>query len=103
MVSLPEKVDTRGARLLNRSHATISREIRRNKYHDYVPTYYPHPAQFYYEQRMKERVKRIKLKSVEAHQYVADMLKLGCTPQIIADRIKRDETLPNLSYEAIYQ
>ena len=77
MVSLPEKVDTRGARLLNRSHATISREIRRNKYYYYVPTYYPHPAQFYYEQRMKERAKRIKLKSIEAQQYVADKLKLG--------------------------
>jgi IS30 family transposase len=91
------------ARLLNRSHATISREIRRNKYHYYVPTYYPHPAQFYYEQRMKERAKRIKLKSVEAQQYVADMLKLGWTPEIIAGRIKLDETLPNLSHEAIYQ
>jgi len=29
---------------------------------------------------MKERAKRIKLKSVEAQQYVADMLKLGWTP-----------------------
>jgi IS30 family transposase len=42
------------ARLLNRSHATIHRDIRRNKYHDYAPTYYPHPAQFYYGQRFDQ-------------------------------------------------
>jgi IS30 family transposase len=91
------------ARLLNSSHAITSREIRRNKYHYYVPTYYPHPAQFYYEQRMKERAKRIKLKPAEAQQYIAGMLKLGWTPEIMAGRIKLDETLPNLSHEAIYQ
>jgi IS30 family transposase len=53
------------ARLLNRSHTTISRQIRRNKYYYYVTTYYPHPAQFYYERRMKERAKPIKLKFIE--------------------------------------
>ncbi|MBU3004268.1 helix-turn-helix domain-containing protein [Paraglaciecola arctica] len=80
------------ARLLNRSHATISREIRRNRYYYYVPTYYPHPAQFYYGQRMKERAKRIKLKSIETQQYVTDKLELGWTPEIIAGRIKLNET-----------
>ncbi|WP_081587525.1 helix-turn-helix domain-containing protein [Paraglaciecola arctica] len=42
------------ARLLNRSHATISREIKRNKSYNYVPTYYPHLVQFYYEQLKME-------------------------------------------------
>jgi IS30 family transposase len=54
------------ARLLNRSHATISREIRRNKSYHYDPTDYPHPAQFYYVRRMRERARCIKLKSIEA-------------------------------------
>ena len=31
------------------------------------------------------------------------MLKLGWTPEIIAGRIKLNETLPNLSHETIYQ
>ena len=91
------------ARLLNRSHATISREIRRNKSYHYVPTYYPHPAQFHYEQRMRERAQRIKLKSIEAQQYVVSKLKLGWTPEIIAGRMKLDGTYPSSSHEAIYQ
>jgi IS30 family transposase len=52
---------------------------------------------------MKERARRIILKSVEAQQYVVDKVKLGWTPEIIAGRIKLDETLSNLSHEAIYQ
>jgi IS30 family transposase len=91
------------SRLLNRSHSTISRELKRNKYDYYVPTYYPHPAQMYYEVRVRERAKRVKLKSVEAQRYVADKLKLGWSPEIIAGRIKFDKTLPSVSHEAIYQ
>ncbi|MEI8640492.1 IS30 family transposase, partial [Pseudoalteromonas sp. Hal099] len=57
----------------------------------------------YYEVRVRERAKRVKLKSVEAQRYVADKLKLGWSPEIIAGRIKFDKTLPSVSHEAIYQ
>ncbi|MFQ3236166.1 MAG: IS30 family transposase [Paraglaciecola sp.] len=48
------------------------REIRRNKSYSFVPTYYPHPAQTSYEVRMRERARRVKLKSLSAQQYVTD-------------------------------
>ncbi len=51
------------ARRLNRSHSTISREIKRNATDYYVPTYYPNPAHSMYKWRMKFRSQRPLLKN----------------------------------------
>ncbi|MEW8403477.1 MAG: IS30 family transposase [Candidatus Thiodiazotropha taylori] len=90
-------------RLLNRSHSTISREIRRNKTDYYVPTYYPHPAQHYYKSRLIQRSCRKPLKSTETRRYVRDKLSQGWSPEIISGRLKLDEELRHVSHEAIYQ
>lgn len=90
-------------RLLRRSHTTISRELRRNKCHHYVPCYYPHPAQRAYNSRMRLRAKRTKLKSLMVQQYVVAKLQIGWSPEIIAGRMKRDSSLPSVCHESIYQ
>jgi IS30 family transposase len=90
-------------RLLKRSHTTISREVRRNKTDYYVPTYYPHPAQYYYSLRMKQRSRRRPFKSAETRQYVREKLSLGWSPEIISGRIELEQNLKTVSHEAIYQ
>lgn len=90
-------------RLLNRSHTTVSREIRRNKTDYYVPTYYPHPAQHYYSSRISRRSRRSPLKSAETRQYVEEKLSLGWSPEIISGRLELVQNLKKVSHEAIYQ
>ncbi len=67
------------ARLLDRSHSTISREIKRNMTTYYVPTYYPHPAHHQYLQRIRARARRTKLKSIEIRNYVIEKLNKKAT------------------------
>ncbi|MCU7849528.1 MAG: IS30 family transposase [Candidatus Thiodiazotropha sp. (ex Lucinoma kastoroae)] len=90
-------------RLIGRSHTTISRELRRNIYDYYVPTYYPHPAQSYYKSRMRQRCQREPLKSEETRKYVKDKLSKGWTPEIISGRLELEPSLVKVSHEAIYQ
>jgi IS30 family transposase len=92
------------ARRLNRSHTTISREIRRNKHWQYVPTYYPNIAQRKADYRLSTRAKRCKLKSTKTQQFVINRLKVGWTPEIIAGYLKyNNPKVPYVSHEAIYQ
>ncbi|MFT4994529.1 MAG: IS30 family transposase [Paraglaciecola sp.] len=51
---------------------------------------------------MRGRVRRVKLKSLLAQQYVTDKLKTGWSPEIIAGRMKFENALPNVCHEAIY-
>lgn len=90
-------------RLLNRSHSTISREIRRNKSTFYVPTYYPHIAQTHYEARIKERARRPFLKNLDTKNYIVEKIKLGWTPELIAGRLRRETSLSYVNHETIYQ
>lgn len=91
------------ASLLNRSHTTIGREIRRNKSWHYVPTYYPHPANKYYKVRMRDRAERARLKSPSTRKYIIDKLKLGWSPEIISGRLKNNNDLDYVCHESIYQ
>jgi len=91
------------ARRLDRSHTTISRELRRNISTNYVPTYYPNIAQCKANYRLSHRAKRYRLKTPQAREYVIDRLKVGWSPEIISGRLHYDLTLPKLSHESIYQ
>lgn len=91
------------ARLLSRSHSTISRELKRNISTHYVPTYYPNPAQRMYQMRMSRRVQRQKLKDHETREYVTAKLKKGWTPQLIAGRLKLTGDARYVCHESIYQ
>lgn len=90
-------------RLLGRSHATISREIKRNKYMYHVPTYYPNIAQNYYEIRMRDRSTRLSLKSKSTRKYIIKKIKLGWSPEIISGRLRDHQSLKYVNYESIYQ
>jgi len=91
------------ARLLDRSHSTISREIKRNMTTYYVATYYPHPAHSEYLKRIRTRAQRMKLKSNATRNYVIEKLKLGWSPEIISGRLKVDAQLDYVCHESIYQ
>jgi IS30 family transposase len=91
------------ARRLMRSHSTISREIKRNMYNYYIPTYYPNPAQTMYESRIRNRCKPILLKSKKTQNYVKSKIKIGWTPQIISGRLKLEGKLKYVCHESIYQ
>ncbi len=90
-------------RLLNRSHATVSREIRRNMSHHYIPTYYPNPAQLTYRLKIRRRGQRQRLKCDQTKAYVIQKLQIGWSSEIIAGRLRRHETLPYINQESIYQ
>ncbi|MES1192672.1 MAG: IS30 family transposase [Steroidobacter sp.] len=91
------------ARRIRRSHSTLSREIRRNKSINYVPTWYPGPAQIDYECRIRDRGERLRLKTAAVRNYVCDKMQLGWSPQIIAGRLRHEHALPTVCHESIYQ
>ena len=91
------------ARQLGRSHSTISRELKRNISTHYVPTYYPHPAQRMYQQRIRNKAQRPLLKSLATRHYVIDKLKMGWSPEIISGRLKHENKLDSVCHESIYQ
>lgn len=91
------------ARLLRRSHSTISREIKRHTYFSYVECYYPHPAHRNYRWMVKHRVQKKLIKSPQTRQYVEEKLKQGWSPEIIAGRLKNHESLVYVCHESIYQ
>lgn len=88
---------------MNRSHATISREIRRNINNYYVPTYYPNIAHKLYQVRVRRRAERPRLKNVETLSYVIAKLKIGWPPEIISGRLKKEGAIAYINHESIYQ
>jgi IS30 family transposase len=89
------------ARRLHRSHASISRELRRNLWCG--QHYYPRGAQVIYPERVQRRANRERLKSKQVRDYVQQKLHRGWTPELIAGRLKRQAALPSVCHEAIYQ
>ena len=89
------------ARKLNRSPSSVSREIKRNK-PPMRKVYTPRLAQ---ERAIKNRSKRgreIGLKNDIIRNYVTKQLKLGWSPEQIANTTKK-EIGETISHEAIYQ
>ena len=89
------------ARRLRRSHASISRELRRNLWCG--QHYYPRGAQLIYAERLQQRAKRDRLKSKAVRAYVHQKLQMGWTPELIAGRLKQQGERPSVCHEAIYQ
>lgn len=88
-------------RRLNRSHTTISRELRRNLWCG--RHYYIRSAQEFYERRMKRRAQRFRLKNESIRDYVHQKLHLGWTPELIAGRLREYDPAHSICHESIYQ
>ena len=67
------------ARRLRRSHASISRELRRNLWCG--RHYDPRGAQLLSTYRVQRRAKRERLKSKQVREYVHQKLHIGWTPE----------------------
>lgn len=93
------------AQYLGRSHSTISRELQRNL-RPYIKSYCDYYAQNRAEQRKAIPRHAQRRNNEQLYAYVADKLKLGWSPEIISNYLKR-EYPRNIQYrvntEAIYQ
>lgn len=87
---------------LRRSHTTIGRELKRN-IGCWCDQYYHNPAQYFTSRRQRDKSVKERLKSQRTRDYVSEHLKLGWSPEIIAGRLKLQNEIPRVSYEAIYQ
>jgi len=88
-------------RRLNRSHSTISRELRRNLWCG--KHYYITGAQMLYERRLKQRARRYRLKNKSIRNYVHQKLRIGWTPELIAGRLNEGDGDNYVCHESIYQ
>lgn len=87
-------------RLLDRNHATISRELKRNRFGE---GYNAIHAQKVWEERKRTAGKRQPLKDKRTYAYVLEKLKEGWSPEQIAGRLKLETGAQVISYETIYQ
>ena len=88
-------------RRLRRSHTSVSRELRRNRWCG--KEYFPRGAQILATTRLQCRAKRDRLKSKPVRAYVHEKLEIGWTPELIAGRLKQQGELPTVCHESIYQ
>lgn len=91
------------ARRLHRSHASLSRELRRNAPPIRSGYYLPHKAQERSARRKSQAHQRFKLKTAEVRRYVLRLLQKGLSPELIAGRLNHDLKGVRISHEAIYQ
>lgn len=92
------------ARLLNRDHSTISREICRNdKAVAGMRGYVACKAHQQSKQRKQKSGVRLRLKAQSTRDYVHEKLHLGWTPEQIAHRLSLDRPGSSICHEAIYQ
>src|SRR3989338_4850764 len=89
------------AKVLGRSHASVSRELRRN-FPPEREQYTPRLAQERASAKKKERGRHERLKNDRVRAYVVTHLKRRWSPEQIALRIKIDMG-ERISHEAIYQ
>lgn len=88
------------ARALNRSPATLSRELRRNLT---APNYHPLHAEYLARLRHRSCHRRLRLKSWHLRRQVESWIRLRWSPELIAGRLNRQLGRPQISHEAIYQ
>ena len=90
------------ARRQRRCHTSISRELKRNRWCG--KEYFPRGAQLLAGYRLQDRAPRGRLKSQPVRAYVQQKLRMGWTPELIAERrIKQQKKLPTVCHESIYQ
>jgi IS30 family transposase len=90
-------------RLLDRSDATIGRELRRNAAPVQKVRYLAHKAQERYQERQSQAHSRPRLKTEAIRIAVTEMLKERLSPELIAGRLPLDHKGASISHEAIYQ
>lgn len=92
-------------RKLNRSHGTISRELKRNK--RIFGCYCDRAAQSFAEERKVKPRHTRRASNVNLQGYVYLKLKRGWSPEIISNRLQRDyphsRKRMRISHETIYQ
>lgn len=91
------------ARLLHRSPATLSRELRRNCPPIRKGYYRPHRAQARAQLRRSSASRRQRLRDPVIRRFVAAKLRLRWSPELIAGRLKLLYPGKHISHEAIYQ
>jgi len=91
------------ARVLGRDPGTVSRELRRNAPPIYTGYYLAHKAHRRSEERNCRSRTRPRLKTAGLRRYVADRLRHGWSPELIAGRLRLRGAGPAVSHEAIYQ
>ena len=91
------------AKCLNRSHTTISREIKRHLRTSFGDMYYCQVAHDEYKWNLSNKKRKEVLKSQATRDYVEEKLKIGWTPELISGRLKQEENIPSTNYESIYQ
>lgn len=89
------------AKALDRSPASVSREIKRNG-PELMKRYTPRMANQRAMEKRKSRGRKLRLKSGFIRRYVVAGLKAGLSPEQIAGRLKLEYRL-SISHEAIYQ
>lgn len=89
--------------LLGKSHATISRELRRNAPPIHAGYYLPHRAHQRARERKQRSGERPRLKTPWIRCHVETKLKLGWSPEQIAKRLPESHPEWRISTEAIYQ
>ena len=92
-------------RKLNRSHSILSRELNRNQRR--LGCYCDHAAQKMADDRQSIPRHQYRYLNQKLFDYVIEKLKLGWSPEIISNRIKRDfihaKKAMRVSSETIYQ
>jgi len=92
-------------RKLNRSHSTISRELKRNK--RFSGCYCDRAAQGFAEDRKAKPRHTRRASNQKLKHYVLQKLKIGWSPEIISNRLRRDYPYSKkkmcISPETIYQ
>jgi len=89
------------ARVLKRSHSTLSREVRRNT--AYARLYRPSTAQYYAYIRLHKQRSEARLKSPLIYAYVQEKLKLKWSPETIAGRLPLEYPDLSIHHESIYR
>jgi IS30 family transposase len=86
---------------LNRSHATLSRELRRNR--RFFAPYIPCHANRYAKRRIQLYRATAALKQQEIYDYVLEKLQLKWSPETIAGRLPLDHPGLSIHFETIYR
>lgn len=90
------------ARLLNRNHASIVREVQRNKNQN-TGEYLPCVAQEKADKREKLQREKAPLKEPFILLYVKHKLRMGWSPETIAGRLSLDHPGKHIDDETIYR
>jgi transposase, IS30 family len=89
------------AQMLGRNKSTISRELTRNKSR-FSRIYLSNQAHKRANDRKKQAATKDELKCHKIRDFVANKLKMGWSPQIIAGKLACDSSNLKISHESIY-